>query len=465
MSQHSEAKFTHGGLMRHVSVMSFTSSIGLMAIFAVDFIDIIFISMLGNAALAAAVGYAGTVLFFTTSMAIGFSIALGALVARALGEGNKQAAREYATSVLVMGIAISLITVFVVFMNMGSLLSLLGADEGTRALAVDFLTIIIPTMPILMAAIMAGAVLRAYGDAKRAMYATLAAGVVNAVLDPLLIFTLDMGLEGAATASAIARFVVLAVGMYPAIKRYDAFAPPAWSFIKRDTKRVFNIALPAVMTNVATPVGTAIVTREMARFGTDAVAGMAVISRLTPVAFAVVFALSGAIGPIIGQNSGAGLQARVRGAFIAGLQFVLVYVIVVSVVLFLLRNTIVTGFEATGDAEVLILLFCGPLALAFFFNGVLFVSNAAFNNLGHPFYSTMINWGRNTVGVLPFVLLGASWYGAAGVLLGQAIGGVVFAVVSYVLAWKLVNAEYTTGKKSQSFWQQARIHMLQSRHR
>jgi len=140
-------------------------------------------------------------------------------------------------------------------------------------------------------------------------------------------------------------------------------------------------------------------------------------------------------------------------------------VIVVSVVLFLLRNTIVTGFEATGDAEVLILLFCGPLALAFFFNGVLFVSNAAFNNLGHPFYSTMINWGRNTVGVLPFVLLGASWYGAAGVLLGQAIGGVVFAVVSYVLAWKLVNAEYTTGKKSQSFWQQARMHMLQSRHR
>jgi len=465
MAQSTNATFTTGSLMGHVSVMSITSSVGLMAIFAVDFIDLIFISLLGNAALAAAVGYAGTVLFFTTSMAIGFSIALGALVARALGEGNKQAAREYATSVLAMGIVVALITVIVVFMNMDGLLTLLGADGETLLLAIDFLTIIIPTMPVLMAAMMAGAVLRAYGDAKHAMYATLAAGVVNAVLDPLFIFTFNMGLEGAATASAIARFVVFFVGMYPAIKLHDAFARPQWSFIRRDTGRVFNIALPAVMTNVATPIGGAIVTREMARFGTDAVAGMAVISRLIPVAFAVVFALSGAIGPIIGQNSGARLQERVRGAFIAGLQFVFAYVVVVTAVLYLLRNVIVAGFDASGETELLILLFCGPLALAFFFNGVLFIGNAVFNNLGHPFYSTLINWGRNTVGMLPFVLLGAAWYGAAGVLIGQAVGGVVFALISYLLAWRLVNSDASPSKKDESFWQQARIHMLQSRHR
>ena len=80
-----QARFLTGNLFRHITVMPLTSSVGLMAIFAVDFVDMIFIAMLGKAELAAAVGYAATVLFFTTSFGIGMAIAAGALVARALG--------------------------------------------------------------------------------------------------------------------------------------------------------------------------------------------------------------------------------------------------------------------------------------------------------------------------------------------------------------------------------------------
>jgi Na+-driven multidrug efflux pump len=79
----SNAKFLTSAPMRHVAVMSATASIGLMAMFVVDFVDMIFISMLGNAALAAAIGYAGSILFFTTSFGIGIAIAAGALVASA----------------------------------------------------------------------------------------------------------------------------------------------------------------------------------------------------------------------------------------------------------------------------------------------------------------------------------------------------------------------------------------------
>ena len=80
-----QAKFLEGNLLRHIAVMSLTSSVGLMAVFAVDFVDMVFISMLGKAELAAAVGYAGAILFFTGSFGIGMAIACGALVARALG--------------------------------------------------------------------------------------------------------------------------------------------------------------------------------------------------------------------------------------------------------------------------------------------------------------------------------------------------------------------------------------------
>jgi len=169
------------------------------------------------------------------------------------------------------------------------------------------------------------------------------------------------------------------------------------------------------------------------------VAGMAIVGRLTPVAFALIFALSGAVGPIIGQNFGAGLIHRVRETFKDALIFTGLYIALASLLLFVLRAPIADAFGATGETRTLVYLFCGPLALAWFFNGVIFVGNAGFNNLGHPLYSTGINWGRNTLGTIPFVAVGAALYGAPGVLIGQAAGGIIFAGISQYCAQRLIH--------------------------
>ena len=118
--------------------------------------------------------------------------------------------------------------------------------------------------------------------------------------------------------------------------------------------------------------------------------------------------------------------------------FTLLVVIGVALILFLLRPAIVILFEAEGIALTLIYLFCGPLALLFFFNGAIFVSNAAFNNLGRPLWSTWINWGRNTLGTVPFVIACGAIWGAPGVLIGQALGGVAFALIAAYLADRIM---------------------------
>ena len=456
-----DPKFLEGSLMRHVSVMSFTASVGLMAMFAVDFIDLIFISMLGNAALAAAVGYAGTLLFFTNSLNIGLSIAAGSLVARAIGARKPEEAKEYATSVAIFGVVIGCIVPVVMLANLSPLLDLLKAEGEAKELSMRYMAIILPTMPVMSLAMVGMAVLRAHGDAKRSMFSTLYGGIVNAVLDPILIFGLGLGLDGAAIASVCARITMLVVALAPAIRVYGGFCRPSFGLVRRDFRAVSAIAGPAVLTNVATPVGSAVVTREMAAYGTDAVAGMAVIGRLTPVAFAVIFALSGAIGPIMGQNFGASKYDRVHAAFNAGLKFIAAYVLIVSALLFVLRIPIVSAFEAEGITRDLIFLFCGPLALAAFFNGAIFVSNASFNNLGHPIYSTWINWGRNTLGTYPFVVGGAALMGAQGVLIGQAIGGVIFAGVAIWLAYRVIDElEHPKERVVDPFARQRRLHTL-----
>ena len=99
-------KFTQGSTMRHVVVMTATGSIGLMAIFVVDFLNLFYIALLGEQELAAAIGYAGTLLFFTISLCIGISIAGTALVSRALGARRRDEARRLATSSLVFMAAV-----------------------------------------------------------------------------------------------------------------------------------------------------------------------------------------------------------------------------------------------------------------------------------------------------------------------------------------------------------------------
>ncbi len=198
------------------------------------------------------------------------------------------------------------------------------------------------------------------------------------------------------------------------------------------------IALPATLTNIATPIGNAYITATMAKFGDSAVAGMSIIGRLIPVAFGVVYAVSGAVGPIIGQNFGANNFQRVKSTIIDAFVFVSIYVFLISIVLFLIPEQIADAFHADQEAAELIKVFCYWVAVTFAFSGITFVGNAAFNNLGKPNLSTLINWGKATIGTIPFVYFGALLFQAPGILIGQAIGNILFGILSIISTLLLV---------------------------
>jgi len=159
---------------------------------------------------------------------------------------------------------------------------------------------------------------------------------------------------------------------------------------------------------------------------------------LAPVGFAAVFAVSGAIGPIIGQNAGAGRFDRVRRVLLDALLCNLVYVVLVWLLLWSLGDVIVSAFSATGLAETLIRFYVTWLPGAFLFRGMLFVANASFNNLGRAHLATLSNFARALLGTIPCVWLGARWFGAPGVMAGEAVGAVIFGSLAYLaVMWQV----------------------------
>jgi len=396
------ARFVTGSTMRHVLIMASTGAIGLMSLFLVDLVNLLYISLLGDPMLTAAIGFATTILFFFVSLCVGLMIAGSALVSRALGAGDRARARRLAASTLTLILVVTGVLSLAVLPLSRPLLIMLGAAGETLETAHLYLIIVLPATLFMGAFMGMGGILRATGDARRSMYLTLIFGLTTAVLDPILIFGFGWGVPGAAIVAVISRVVTVAYGLYVVIGIHDLVAMPRLRTVLQDMGPLAAIGVPAVLTNIATPAGNSYVTAAMSEFGDPAVAGWTIVSRLLPVAFAALFSLSGAIGPILGQNFGAGRFDRVRAAFNNSLIFSGCYLVGITIVLYLARDGIVAAFGVDGEAAELVIFFCNGAATIYGFMAGLFVANAAFNNLGYPLLSTAFNWGRATLGTVPW---------------------------------------------------------------
>ncbi len=266
--------FTEGSLMRHVAVMTATGAIGLMAIFAVDLLSLFWVSRLGDQAFKAAVGYVGLVGFFAMSVNIGLTIAASATVSRAIGAGDRRRGRRLAASSLAVTALFSTLVAAGMFVFRDWCLAhVLHASGEPLAVASKFLAITLPAnVPMALGMAMSG-LLRAVGDARRAMYVTLSGAIVTAVLDPTLIFGLRprrlwRGLGDGRLAARVP------AGRLP---RRGHGARSSWPGrasmrLRRDFGPIMAIGFPAIMANLATPVGCVYMIRVFSDVGEAAIA-------------------------------------------------------------------------------------------------------------------------------------------------------------------------------------------------
>jgi len=465
-----KAAFTEGSILRHITVMTLTSALGLFAIMFVDFIDLLYIKSLGTAETAAAIGFSGNVLFYLTSINIGISIAAGVLIGRALGAGKRSAARRLSADFLVLTFAAMTVLGIVLWWQTPNILNVLGATGKAHDLATGYLRIMWWSAPVFVLSFIGMAALRAVGDARGSMNCTLAAAVVNAVMDPFFIFEqplsalgidaafgLGLGVEGAAWSSLLARIAMAWVAMYGLFYKHQLVARLNVRRSITQVGAISAIAVPAMLTNFATPVGDSFITRAISTFGDEAVSAYAVIGRIIAIAFSVTFALSGAVGPILAQNLGAKFYERALRTLWQANAFAVIYIILMALAMLGLQDQLLLLFHSTGAEAQLISFFVQWVSFSFVFVALLFVSNACFNNTGKPTWATMLNFAR-ALGAAPLAFWAAKSYGPEGVLVAQAGWTALVSILATVMAFRLLqrvargDEDYQEPRRRNTFW-------------
>ena len=411
---------------------------GMIMLMSFNLVDTYFIGLLGTDELAA-ISFTFPVTFTIISLSIGLGIGTSAVIAKARGAGNEEEAKNDGLAALMLSFLLVASLAFVTYLSTDLIFTTLGANEELLPVIHDYMDIWYIGAVFLMSPMVGNAVLRASGDAKTPSMIMASGGIINAILDPLLIFGLgpfpELGIKGAAIASVIAWACGLVIVIYIlAVKRklicVRLLPLNEFWLISR---KILTIGLPAAGANMLTPIAMAILTAMIAVHGNAAVAGFGVGTRIESIASMVVLALSMTLPPFISQNFGAKQWDRVEQAYKTVIRFVLVWQAGVYLVLLLAAGGIALAF-GKDDPEVMMVikLFLWTLPLGYGLQGVIILSNSSFNALHKPMSALILSIIRLFVFYVPFAYMGSMYLGLTGLFVGALIGNVFTAIIAYV---------------------------------
>ena len=283
---------------------------GIVGIVAFNLVDTFFVGRLGTDELSA-LSFTFPVVLIIASLAHGLGIGASAVISRAIGEGNHHKVQRLTTDSLVLSVLLVAIFAVIGQLTIDPIFRLLGATPDILPLIKQYMRIWYFGMIFVVVPMVGNNAIRATGDTKTPAAIMIVAVVCNFVLDPLLIFGIGpfprLELVGAAIATVISRSITFFVSLFILYFRDKmiTFVVSTFKSVINSWKRILYIGLPNAGTRMVIPLAIGVITRIVASYGHEAVAGYGVSSRIEFFALTVIMALRSVIAPFVGQNWGA----------------------------------------------------------------------------------------------------------------------------------------------------------------
>ena len=427
-------------LMREGSVaelllkMSLPVILVMMVTVLYNLADVFFIGRFGDRFQLAAISLAGPV--FSTVSAFNTLIGFGSCTACsiALGEGREDLMKKYSAFALYASIGLGLLLGALILGGMPFLLSLLGTDGETAPYTAEYLRILALGAPFMIAGGALGNTVRADGDVKDAMIASMSGTLLNIALDPLFIAVFHWGCGGAALATVIGNIVSLLL-LLRAVSRKKAFSLSVkeFTFRKDISLRVLGLGLPMAASTLLMSFSSAISNRLTVSYGNVAVAARSVAGKSAMLIPMIVMGLCMGVQPAISYVYGCRDRARLR-KIVFGVGAVCVGVAaLMSAVFFLFREQFVAAFSS--DAEIISLgktMMLGTL-LAVPVEGVYHMCSTFLQATGKVSFATLTSLMQKGLVFLPVLLLMEKLFGLDGIIFSNAVTTLISTGIALLL--------------------------------
>ena len=348
------------------------------------------------------------------------------------------AARRQTTDTALLAFIVSLCMCLSGLLAIEPLFRMLGANDDLLPLVHDYMDIWFWSAPASAVTWTCLSAIRARGNSLLEGKIIVVAALINAVLDPILIFGLlgmpRLGIAGAALATLLSNVLVLLGTLAYLHTRLRVFATPftAIGNVLESWRQMLRVGLPAIVTNAIVPVSNGIAVAMIADFGVDAIAGYGVAVRIEPVALIAFYALSAVASPFMGQNFAAGKLVRLEEARRAIGRFCVGYGLAIAAVLALLAVPVTGWFTATEDIQRVAIEYLWIMGISYGGYGMVMAICSAFNGVGYPIPGLILSASRAAIVFLPLALLGRTIFGLNGIFLAAAASNILVGVFGYL---------------------------------
>lgn len=413
--------------------------IGMLINALYNLVDAYFVGGLGESPMGAI-----SIVFPLGQVVVGLGLMFGngaaSYLSRLLGRDDKDTANKVASTALYSSVIIGAILIIIATIFLKPILTLLGATDTIMPYALTYARIYIISCIFNVFNVTMNNIVASEGAAKTTMCALLLGAIINIGLDPLFIYTFNMGVAGAAIATAISQFVSTLVYLSYVFQKKSAFTFSIKAF--EPTKQIFieilKIGVPTLTFQLLTSLSIALINRAANGYGDSVIAGMGAVTRITSMGTLVVFGFLKGFQSIAGFSYGAKNFKRLREAIRTSILWSTIFCVIVGGLVFLFSTQIITQFANGNEAMILVgkrsLMANG---LSFFLFGFYTVYSSLFLALGKGTAGFVLGACRQGICFVPVIFLLPIIWGMNGILYAQPIADILSVIIAVFMALNL----------------------------
>ncbi len=432
-------RLTTGKIESVIAKMAIPTIISMLVTAFYNMADTYFVSKIKDVSATAAVGVVFSMMALIQSIGFFFGQGSGNYISRMLGKQDSEEAQSMASTGFFYSFFIGIIiTVFgLVFTE--PLALLLGSTRTILPYSTAYLRYILLGAPFIISSFVINNQLRFQGNASYAMVGLVSGGILNIILDPLFIFTFNLGTAGAAIATVISQifsFVLLLIGTTKGTNLRIRFSKFSFKFYY--LKEITRCGLPSLCRQGIASIASIVLNTVAGGFGDFAIASISIVNRITMFANSAVIGFGQGFQPFCGFNFGAKLFDRVYKGYIFCIKVTTVFLFIMSVLGFIFAPQIISLFRHDPEviefgAKVLRFQCC-----SFPFFGIIVMGNMVMQNLGMVGKATFLATARQGIFFIPLVILLPLWLKETGLQAVQACADLLTVICAVPLSISVV---------------------------